>query len=304
LKVAIYWGCEIPTAQYAYEMSIRQVFPHFDIRLVDLKGASCCGGPVRSINTSAAMYLSARNLALSSQTGIEDLLVPCNECHFMLSETKYRIDNDEKMREKIEKLLAEERLTYSSEVKIWHVIDLFHDLVKVDAVKAKVKRRFEGLKFMVHPGCQIIRPSEIGRVDHAERPIKLDALVEALGAETLDYSEKLDCCGAALLHSHKDAALSLAGSKLKAVQSYGVDGFVDSCPYCHMMYDAKQEEAATTVGGKLSLSVLYYTQLLGLALGVDQEKLGLHLNQSFNPNKLDARAKNILIPRGNLDDRL
>ena len=285
MKVAVYWGCKIPTAQYAYEMSVRQVFPHFDIELVDLKGASCCGGPVRSINTSAAIYLSARNLALSSQTGFGDLLVPCNECHFMLSEAKHRIDNDEEVREKMEKLLGEEGLKYSSSIKIWHVVDLLHDLVKVDAIKAEVVKPLKGLKFAVHPGCQIIRPSEIGRVDHAEKPRKLDTLVEALGAETLDYSEKLDCCGAALLYSHEDAALSLAGSKLKAVQSYGVDGFVDTCPYCHIMYDARQKEAAATVGGKLSLSVFYYTQLLGIALGVEQEKLGLHLNQSLDSEK-------------------
>lgn len=289
MKVAVFWGCKILTAQYAYEMSVRQVFPHFDIELMDLKGASCCGGPVRSINTSAAMYLSARNLALSSQTGLSDLLVPCNECHFMLSEAKYRIDNDEQMHKKIQEQLREEGLKYSSSVKIWHVIDLLHDLVKLDAVKAMVKKPLEGLKFAVHPGCQIIRPSEIGRVDSAERPRKLDALVEALGAETLDYSEKLDCCGAALLYSHEDAALSLAGSKLKAVQGYDVDGFVDTCPYCHIMYDARQKEAAATVGGKFSLSVFYYTQLLGLALGIKQEKLGLHLNQSLDSEKFKVK---------------
>lgn len=285
MKVAVYWGCKIPTTQYAYEMSLRQIFPHFDIELVDLKGASCCGGPVRSINTSAAMYLSARNLAIAGQTSLGDLLVPCNECHFMLSETKHRIANDEEMREKIEELLREEGLTYSGNVKIWHVVDLLHDVVGLDTIKAKVKNPLKGLKFVVHPGCQIIRPSEIGRVDSAENPKKLDALVEAIGAEALDYSEKLDCCGAALLYSHEDAALSLAGSKLKAVQGYGVDGFVDTCPYCHIMYDTRQKEAATIVGGKLSLSVLYYTQLLGLALEIEQEKLGLHLNQSFKPEK-------------------
>ena len=285
MKVAVYWGCKIPTVQYAYEMSVRQVFPHFDIELVDLKGVSCCGGPVRNINTCAAMYLSARNLALAGQTSLGDLFVPCNECHFMVSAAKHRIANDEEMRKRIEELLREEGLTYSDNVKIWHVIDLLHDVVGIDTIKAKVKKPLKGLKFVVHPGCQIIRPSDIGRVDSAENPKKLDALVEAVGAETLDYSEKLDCCGAALLYSHEDAALSLAGSKLKAVQGYGVDGFVDTCPYCHIMYDARQKEAATTIGGKLSLSVLYYTQLLGLALEIEQEKLGLHLNQSFKPEK-------------------
>ncbi|UCE96721.1 MAG: CoB--CoM heterodisulfide reductase iron-sulfur subunit B family protein [Candidatus Bathyarchaeota archaeon] len=285
MKVAVYWGCKIPTAQYAYEMSLRQVLPHLDIELIDLKNTSCCGGPVRSVNTTAALFLSARNLALSNQTGTEDLLVPCNECHFMLSEAKHRIDNDAVMREKMQELLSKEDLAFSPRVRIWHVIDLLHDMVKVDSIKAKVKKPLSGLKFAVHPGCQIIRPSEIKRVDHSEKPRKLDILVEALGAETLDYPEKLDCCGAALLYSHEDAALSLTGSKLKALQDYDVDGFVDSCPYCHTLYDARQKDSAAMIGGNISLSVFYYTQLLGLALKLGREELGLHLNQSFNPEK-------------------
>ena len=289
MKVAVYWGCKIPTQQYAYEMSVRQVPPRFDIELVDLKGTSCCGGPVRSVNASASMYLSARNMALTDLIGLRDLLVPCNECHFMLTETKHRIERDEEMRSRIEASLKEEGLKYPPRVRIWHVIDLLHDMVKVDAIKDSVKTPLNGLRLAVHPGCQIIRPSEIGRPDCPENPRKLDALVEALGAEVSDYSEKLDCCGAALLYSHEDAALSLAGSKLKAVQGYGVDGLVDTCPYCHIMYDARQKDAAATVGGKLSIPVVYYTQLLGLSLGIEQEKLGLHLNQSFIPEKFGPK---------------
>lgn len=285
MKVGVYWGCKIPTTQYAYEMSIRQTLPNLGIEITDVKGASCCGGPVRSVNTQAAMYLSARNLALTGQAGVDDLLVPCNECHFMLSEGKNRIDNDEEMHQTIEESLRQEGLRYSSNVKIWHIIDLLHDVVTVERIRARVTRPLKGLKFAVHPGCQIIRPSDISRVDNAETPRKLDALVEALGAETLYYSEKLDCCGAALLYSHEDAALSLAGSKLKAVQACGVDGLVDTCPYCHIMFDARQKEAAAMVGGKLDLPVIYYTQLLGLALGVEEQKLGLHLNQSYVPEK-------------------
>lgn len=283
MKLAVYWGCKIPTVQYAYEMSVRQVLPNFGFELVDLKSASCCGGPVRSINSSAAMYLSARNLALSAQLGLTDLLVPCNECHFMLSEAKYQIENDEEMREELERLLSEEGIKYSSGVKIWHIIDLLHDIVTINVIKAKVKKPLKDLTFAVHPGCQIIRPSEIGRVDNPENPKKLDALVEALGAKVSDYSEKLDCCGAALLYSHEDAALSLAGSKLKIVQSHNVDGLVDSCPYCHIMYDARQKDAGATVGGNVSLPMFYYTQLMGLALGIEREELGLHLNQSYKP---------------------
>jgi heterodisulfide reductase subunit B len=101
-----------------------------------------------------------------------------------------------------------------------------------------------------------------------------------LGAESVEYPEKLDCCGAALNRSHPDSALSLAGSKLKAVQNLNVGGMAVSCPNCQLMFDAKQKDAGTTVGAKLNLPVVYYTQLLGLALGIDEKKLGLHLNQS------------------------
>jgi heterodisulfide reductase subunit B len=285
VKVAVYWGCKIPTQQYAYEMSVRQVLPRFGIELADLKGTSCCGGPVRSVNASASTYLSLRNLALADQAGLKDVLVPCSECHFMLSETRRRIEQDDEVRGQMEVLLREETLKYSSSVKIWHVVDLLYDVVNTDVIKAHVKMPFKHLKLAVHPGCQIIRPSEIGRPDCPENPRKLDALVEALGAEVVDYPEKLDCCGAALLYSHESAALSLAGAKLKAVQSYGADGLVDTCPYCHIMYDARQKDAAATLGGKLSVPVVYYTQLLGLALGIKQEKLGLHLNSSFVPER-------------------
>ncbi|MGC9346359.1 MAG: heterodisulfide reductase-related iron-sulfur binding cluster, partial [Candidatus Bathyarchaeales archaeon] len=120
----------------------------------------------------------------------------------------------------------------------------------------------------------------LGRVDDAENPRKLDELIGVLGAETVDHAEKLDCCGAALMYGHSDSALSLTGSKIKALQNLAIDGLVVSCPDCQSMFDSKQKDAETAVGAKLNLPVVYYTQLLGLALNIEEEKLGLHLNQS------------------------
>jgi heterodisulfide reductase subunit B len=254
--------------------------PKLGVELVDLKSVSCCGDPIKSVSDIAVTYLSARILALAKKAGSSDLLVPCNRCHLTLSEAKYRLKNDAETRSKIEALLTEEGLPYSDELRVWHTIDLLHDKIKPEKIKEKMKTSLEGFKLATHPGCQILRPSEIGRVDSAEAPRKLDELVRILGAETIDYSEKLDCCGSALLPTHQDAALSLAGTKIRTLQEYGVDGLVVSCPECHLMYDFKQEAAATTVGGNLKLPVFYYTQLLGVALGINDKKLGLHLNQS------------------------
>jgi len=280
MRTAVFWGCRILTSQYAYEMSVRQVFSKLGIRLVDLREATCCGDPVKSINMFAADYLAARALALANLTGLTDLLVPCNRCHFTISEAKNKMEKNGKLRLKISKLLNEEGLKYNPNIKIWHVIDLLHDAVGLEKIKETVKKPFKGLKLASHTGCQIIRYNDLGQVDDAENPRKLDELIGALGAETVDYAEKLDCCGAALMYGHSDSALSLAGSKIKALQNLAVDGLVVSCPACQMMFDYKQKDAGTVMGAKLNLPVLYYTQLLGLALNVEEEKLGLHLNQS------------------------
>lgn len=261
-------------------MSLRETLPKFDIELVDLRETFCCGDPVKSMNEFAASFLATRILALANLTGLDNLLVPCNRCHFTISEAQDTIKRSPKTAKKIFDLLKEEGLEYNPNIKIWHTIDFLHDFVGLEKVKKAVKKPLKGLKIASHVGCQIIRYSDLGRVDDAENPRKFDELIAALGAESVDYAEKLDCCGAALNRSHPDSALSLAGSKLKAVQGLNVGGMAVSCPDCQLMFDARQKDAGTTVGAKLNVPVVYYTQLLGLALGIDEKKLGLHLNQS------------------------
>jgi heterodisulfide reductase subunit B len=280
VKIAVFWGCCIQAKQFAYEMSIRETLPKLDVELVDLEELCCCGDPVKSVNEFTADFLAARILALANQTGLEDLLVPCNRCHFTISEAKDTMKNKLKTAKKITDLLKEEGLRYNPNIRIWHTIDLLHDYIGLQKIEKTVKNPLKGLKVVTHVGCQIIRYSDLGRVDDAENPRKLDELLTALGAESVEYAQKLDCCGAALMRSHIDSALSLAGSKLKAVQSLSVDGMVVSCPDCQLMFDANQKQAGTTVGAKLNVPVVYFTQLLGLAMGIEEKKLGLQLNQS------------------------
>jgi heterodisulfide reductase subunit B len=254
--------------------------PRLNIELVDLTNVSCCGTPVQSVNMFAALYLAARNLAIAEKTGLSDLLLPCNGCYLSLSEAKHFLDQDEKLRGKINAILAEENLRYMGSAKIWHTISFLHDLAGEETVKKTVKTSLNNLKFAVHYGCHIIRPSTLPTVDDPENPVKMEKLIEWLGAKTVPYPEKLDCCGAMLLLSHPDAAFTFSGLKLKAVQEWGADALVVSCPSCQMMFDTRQKSAAATTGTKLNLPVLYYTQLLGIAMGIQTEKLGLHLNRS------------------------
>jgi heterodisulfide reductase subunit B len=280
LKVAVYWGCVIPTIQYGYEMSVREVMPRLDVELVDLDNVSCCGTPVQSVNMLAALYLAARNLAIAEKTGLSGLLLPCNGCYLSLSEAKHFLDQDEKLKERINTLLQEEGLRYEGSVKIWHTINLLHDVVGKEKLRDTVKHPLKGLKLAAHYGCHILRPSALRMVDDPESPRKMDELIEWLGAKGMPYPENLDCCGAMLLLSHPQAAFTFSGLKMKAVQDWGADALVVSCPSCQMMFDTRQKSAAATTGVKLSLPVLYYTQLLGVAMGIETERLGLHLNRS------------------------
>jgi heterodisulfide reductase subunit B len=269
----------MPTEQYAYEISIREVLPKLGVELVDIKGFSCCGEPLKSVNQMLTLSLSARNLAIAEKQGL-DVYTPCPMCHLALSECKRILDTDPVMNERINKILEEEGLSYTGTANLVDTVELLHDVIGLEKIKVQVKKPLKDLKLASHYGCHTIRPSEIGRPDDSENPEKIDRILETLGAKPEYYPEKLDCCGGLLTANLPESALTKTGQKLQKVQEYGFDAFVDSCPWCHRQYDAKQVKAGETVAAKLEMPVFYLTQLLGLAFGVSKDKLGLDLNLS------------------------
>lgn len=278
-KFALYPGCVISTEQYAYEMSVRESLPLLGVELLDLQDFSCCGEPLKSVNQLLTLYLSARNLAIAEKQKL-DVFAPCAICHLALSECKRVLGENADMKKRINEMLAAEDLKYEGASKLVHTVDLLHDHIGVEEIKKHVKKPLEGVKLATHYGCHLIRPSEIGRPVDSENPQKMETILEALGAETAVYPEKLDCCGALLQINLDESALAKSGQKLKAIQERGFDGLVDVCPWCHKMFDARQTKAGETVATKLNLPVFYLTQLLGLAFGIKKEKLGLELNLS------------------------
>ena len=278
-KYAFYPGCVMPTEQYAYELSIRETLPKLGIELVDVDGFSCCGEPMKSVNQMLTLSLSARNIALAEKQNL-DVFVPCPMCHLALSECKRILDDDPDMKERVNRFLVDEGLAYTGSSNIVHTVDLLHDVVGIDEIKKLVKKPLGDLKTATHYGCHLIRPSEIGRPVDSENPQKMEAILKILGAQPFDYAEKLDCCGALLTANLDESALTKTGQKLQKVQEHGFDVFVDVCPWCHRMFDARQVKAGETVAAKLEIPVVYLTQLLGLAFGIKKEQLGLDLNLS------------------------
>lgn len=278
-KYALFPGCLMPTEQYAYELSLREILPLLDIEIVDLEGFSCCGEPIKSVNQFLTLYLSARNLAIAEKHNL-DVFIPCAMCHLALSECHHIFEKNPEMKERINSLLAAEDLTYTNKRQLVHIVDLLYDHIGLEKIKEHVKKPLNGLKIAAHYGCHLIRPSEIGRPDDSENPQKIEAILKAIGAEPADYPQKLDCCGAPLLANLPESALTKTGQKLQAIQEQGIQGMVDVCPWCHKMFDSRQTKAGETVAAKLDVPVFYLPQILGIAFGVSAEKLGLELNLS------------------------
>jgi heterodisulfide reductase subunit B2 len=281
LKVAFYPGCTAQTDQFGYEASVRSIMPRLDVELIEMEGAGCCGYPAySSINEAAWYYSSARNMALAEQIGLP-MLTLCNGCHLSFTETKQKLGKDLALKGKINEQLAKEGLHYDGDVELIHIFELLHDRIGAEKISSAVTKPLTGFRFGAHPGCHSIRPSKLGRPDEAENPRKLDDLINWLGAEAVEYPGKIDCCGSSLASASGKTVMEIAGDKLKIVKSLGLDGLVTTCPFCFKVYDNKQKAIAVAVGDRtLEVPVFYYTQLLGLAMGQEQEKLGLELNLS------------------------
>jgi heterodisulfide reductase subunit B len=283
-KVGLFLGCVIPTEQYAYEISLRRVLPELGVALEDVDGFSCCGAPLRSINLNLSMYLSLRNLAICEMAGL-DILAPCPICHLALTEALnfYSSCKDLEDGERYKSMLAEEGLQFKGEIKLYHTLDLLHDVIGLDKIKNQIKTPLTDIKFACHYGCHLIRPTDSGRPDNAEHPEKMENILSVLGANmeaSLKYPEKLNCCGGPLILNLPDSALTKTGQKLQAIQEQTFDGLVDLCPWGHRLFDSRQNNAADTVGAKLDMPVFYLTQLLGLSMGIEPIELGLQLNLS------------------------
>lgn len=280
LKYALFLGCTIQTEQYGFEMSTRETIPELGVELVDVDGFSCCGYPLRSLNNFSWIYLTARNLAIANELDM-DILPLCNGCHLSMSEVKHILESDPQTRKSVNKLLSTEGLKYTGVSNIRHLIEVLYHDIGVEKIECSAKKKLKGLKLASHYGCHVLRPSTIGRPDEPEEPHIIEELTSALGAEAAVYPEKLECCGASLIVSDPETSFKLSGAKLLALQRQGFDGMVTVCPFCQKMYDAKQNAIKTTLQERdLEMPVFYYTQLLGIAMDLDEERLGINLNLS------------------------
>ena len=277
MRFAFFLGCTIPARLQQYESSSRAVLETLGVELLDIKEFNCCGYPVRNNDYKAAILSSARNLALAARNNL-DMLVLC-KCGFgMLKHADYHLKENPALRKEINALLQGEGITFEGGVEIKHLLSVLYHDVGVDAIKGKVSRPFKDLKIATHYGCHALRPSEVVQFDDPVNPTLFDTLVEATGAESIDWQARLDCCGAPLTGVNDDLSMDLMEKKLINARQSGAEYLCVGCPYCHSQFDTVQAILHRERGGNHLLPPILYPQLLGLSLGIDGHVLGLGMN--------------------------
>jgi len=278
-KYGLYLGCMIQIEQYAYEMSTTSVLDKLSVSWEYLPVQTCCGYPIRNINSFAWLSMAGRILAKGTELGV-DLCVPCTGCSLSLEEANHILSKDAALREKVNQVLAVENLEYQP-ARVRHILQVLHDDIGIEPLRSHQVITIEGLRFATHYGCHAIRPSSLPRVDHAEKPWKMERILEGLQIATGDYPERLDCCGGPTLLTDEILAIEMTGNKLQILPKWDFNGLVTICPTCQKMFDGKQEMIARQLKNEsLQIPVVYLTQLIGLCLGSSEEDLGLHLNLS------------------------
>jgi len=289
LKYALFLGCNIPIRAPNYEISARKVAEPLGITFVDIPEFSCCGYPLADGDRSETLLLAARNLALAEKAGC-DVCALCSACTGALSEAAHQLAHDEDVRKKINEQLAPAGLSCSGKTKVMHFARVLYEQVGLDAIKEKVTKPLEGIRIAPHYGCHYTKPSEIYGFDDVENPSTLDKLIEATGCEAVNYQGKLRCCGGGILAVDEDAALNITKCKLDNVAASGADAIGLICPFCGIMYDTNQKKIESKFETKYGIPALFYTQILGLAMGFDSKELGMRVNR-VKPKALLAKLE-------------
>jgi heterodisulfide reductase subunit B len=266
-----YPGCSLHATGVAYDKSTRAVFDRLDIELQELEDWNCCGATsYTSVKKTVAYAISARNLALAEKTG-HDIVAPCSACFYVLNKTRSRMAAQPELRAQVDTALAEAGLKTDLSVPVRKPLEVLINDYGLDWIAARQTNSISGFKIACYYGCQIVRP--YGAIDEdPENPVSMERLFEALGAECIDYPPKVRCCGGMLIATFEEVAVQLCEDLVDWAVRGGANCIVTVCPLCQANLDLLNLSGK---GDRPKIPVLYFTQVVGLALGCTPEEVGL-----------------------------
>lgn len=288
-RYGFFWGCYIPNRLPHMEKATRAVFAALGIDTVDLDGFTCCPekSMMKNADHDAWLTTAVRNLDVAEDAGVT-LTSPCPGCFGTLKGATHEITGHPEKLVEVNAKLAKVGREYNRGADIKHLLEVLWDDFGPQTIRQRVTRPLTGLRIAVHNGCHLMRPSKELAFDDPFAPKKFDALVEALGATSIDYNTKMLCCGGLLARADDQAqAEHMCRMKLKELSTLKVDCLTTTCPSCTMQYEMQQANLAR-MGEIYNVPVLSYMELLGLALGLEPDELGISAHR-IDTNPFFAR---------------
>lgn len=272
-EYAYFPGCSLEKMAINYHQSAMETSRKLGLTLKELEDWNCCGATTYThVDELLAYTLSARNIAMAEKDNL-DLVAPCSACYKNTFFTNKYLKEDADLADHVNYALEEDGLSFSGKIKVKHLMEVLVDDVGLDEIKSKVEKPLEGLRVAPYYGCQILRPRKNG--EEIENPEYFEALVSAIGAEPIDYALKAYCCGGSLILTSREAALNMCHNLLRNAADRGAAMIATACPMCQINLECYQALVNQEFGTDFKMPVVYFTQLVGLALGIPPKKLGI-----------------------------
>jgi len=271
MKVGYFPGCSLHGTAVEYEESLQEVCKVFDIQLVEIKDWNCCGATAaHSLNKLLSLALPARTLALAEQQGFDEILVPCAACFSRMATTFHELKFDEAMRLKVPEVIEME---YKGTAKPMNLIDFINKYI-TPQLESKVVKPLDK-SVACYYGCLLVRPPKLAGYERYEDPLMMEEIMKKIGAKPIEWAFKTECCGAGLSVTRTDIVGKLSGKILDDAVSRGAQTVIAACPMCQSNLDMRRKSINEYLNRKDETPILFITQAIGLALGIDRKKLGL-----------------------------
>ncbi|MBN1366883.1 MAG: CoB--CoM heterodisulfide reductase iron-sulfur subunit B family protein [Dehalococcoidales bacterium] len=283
-QYSYYPGCSSDSSGKGLGLSVRAIAQPLEMELNEIEGWTCCGStPYGSTDEEESFLINARNLAIAEKTGL-DLVTPCSSCYVVLSRANDYIKTHDKFKREVNEALAEIGLEFKGTMRVRLLPEVISHDVMPEGIAQKTKHNLNGLKIASYYGCQMVRPLGF---ESPENPESLDKIVTALGGQPVNFPMKNRCCGSSLIIPEEDMAVGLVNKIIANAAENGAECITTPCPLCQNNLDAYQGRVNSKFGANYNIPVLFVTQLIGLALGINPASLGFNTNIVSTKNVLD-----------------
>lgn len=272
MKYFLYWGCSLEGSGANFLASLKPVCGALGIEFEEIKDWNCCGASVSyaGANDLAIKVLNARNLAIAEAAGAYDIVAPCSSCYIQMIKVNHEIQGNETLMRQVNACLAEGGLKYNGTVKVRHIQDVLYNDIGLEKISQRAIKPLHGLKVAGYVGCQSVRP--YGEYDSVERPVVQDRMLEALGAEAVPFPKKIRCCGSGIFLPEIDYCMELVKNILEDAVRHGAELVSSVCPMCAMNLEMYQDRINRKYGTDFDIPIVYLTQLMAVAFGMDMKK--------------------------------